>query len=134
MAVIQLIEGLILKPSSSKYIQLESIALTELFRSDPGAVGLYIPVPDAAGNHSHSIARISSAAKRYASISGKRSTIQTLLVLRHEGESDVPEASRMVQVTVVGSAEFSGRSKRYIESGGIKNRKPQKRKGGGSGK
>lgn len=91
-------------------------------------MGLYIPVPDAAGNSRSSIARISSAAKRYASLSGKRSTIQTLLVLKYEDDSDLPVASKMVQVTVIEEKDVSGRSKRYIEGGGIRNRKPRKKK------
>lgn len=37
-----------MKPSSSKYISMESMPLTELFDGEPGATGLYIPAPDTA--------------------------------------------------------------------------------------
>lgn len=121
-----------MKPSSSKYISMESIPLTELFDGEPGATGLYIPAPDSEGSIRNSIARISSAAKRYGSIKGKRSTVQTLVVLRYEGDSDIPVASKMLQITVVDTGAVSDRSKRYVESGGVKNRKPRKKKQEGS--
>ena len=121
-----------MKTSTSKYIELESVPLSQLFDGTPGSVGLYIPSPDTKGSFRNSIAKISSAAKRYGSVKGKHSTVQTLLVLMHEGDSDIPVASKMLRVTLIDPDNASGRSKRYVESGGVRNRKVRKKEEPGS--
>lgn len=105
-----------MQPSKSQYIGWESIPLKELFKRDPGSVALYIPAQDDDGKVQGSIARISSAAKRWASHNRKRCVINTLLVLKQDQESDLPTPSKMVQVVVSSADDLSPVGKRYIEA------------------
>lgn len=52
-----------MQQSRSKYVELESISLTELFKLESGAVGLYFPAKDEDGKVRQSLVRLASQAK-----------------------------------------------------------------------
>lgn len=102
--------------SKSQFIGWESVPLANLFKRDPGSIGLYIPVAGTDGTFKSSIARISSAAKSYAVRNNKRCLINTLLVLRTEQGEDLPRPSKMVQIVVTASDELSPQGERYTKA------------------
>ena len=102
--------------STSQYIGWESVSLSDLFKKQPGSVGLFIPTADENWKFKASIARISSAAKSFASRNGKRCLINTLLVLKQEQDSELPTPSKMVQVVVTSAEDLSPSGKRYVDA------------------
>ena len=102
--------------SDSKFIALESIALCDLFKLEAGAVGLYIPNPDDEGRIRNNIAKISANAKAYAVKAGKKCVVNTIMCLEHEGESELPFASKMLKVTVTDKESLTLGGERYMKA------------------
>lgn len=103
-----------MQQSSSRYIEFESVPLKELFKREPGAIGIYLPARDGDGKVQKSLASIASQAKSLACRMKKRCVIQTLLVIENSVEGDVPAPVRMLKVTVTPEGEYSARGERYI--------------------
>lgn len=103
-----------MQQSRSKYVELESISLTELFKLEPGAVGLYFPAKDEDGKVRQSLVRLASQAKSLATTSKKRCLLQTLMVIENSTEGDIPPPVRMLKVTVKSADEISPSGERYL--------------------
>lgn len=103
-----------MQQSRSKYVELESISLAELFKLDPGAVGLYFPAKDEEGKVRGSLVRLASQAKSLATTSKKRCLLQTLMVIENSAEGDIPPPTRMLKVTVKSADEYSPKGERYM--------------------
>ncbi len=103
-----------MQQSSSRYIELESVPLRELFTRAPGSIGVYLPSRGEDGKVQKSFASIASQAKALACKMNKRSVLQTLLVIENSVEGDVPAPVRMLKVTVTPEGEYTKRGERYI--------------------
>jgi hypothetical protein len=103
-----------MQTSSSRFIELESIPLRELFKMEPGALGFYLPAKGDNGKVQKSLANIASQAKSQACKMGKRCVLQSLLVIETSVEGDVPAPVRMLKVTVTPAGEYSERGQRYL--------------------
>lgn len=105
-----------MKPSKSQFIELESIPMKDLFKSQVGATGLYVPTPDAEGSLKQSIARISSAAKRWGTVENKRSVVHSVVLLTtHQGD-ELPTPQKLVQITLVDIDDLSPRARIFREA------------------
>ena len=100
-----------MQASKSDQILLESVPLKDLFKRDPGSLGLYIPVVDEAGSTQASITRISSHAKSLACRNAKRCEIRTLLIMQNEQERERPVPLSMLQITVRSVRDMSSQGR-----------------------
>ncbi|TBW57386.1 hypothetical protein EZI54_06935 [Marinobacter halodurans] len=105
-----------MQTSRSKYITLESISLTELFKQEVGAIGLYIPAKGEDGSYRKSIARILASAKTVAAKANLRCLTQTLLVIKNQDGDDLPSIEKVVQVTVRKHDDISPSGARYLKA------------------
>ncbi|ETK20469.1 MULTISPECIES: hypothetical protein [Pseudomonas] len=103
-----------MQQSSSRFIELESVALKELFKRESGAIGIYLPARGEDGKVQKSLASIASQAKALACKMKKRCVLQTLLAIENSVEGDVPAPVRMLKVTVTPEGEYTPRGERYI--------------------
>lgn len=102
-----------MQPSTSKYIELESISVSELCKKEPGAFGIYIPKRDEDGSPNASIAAISSNSKSLAYRHNKKCVVQQVMLLERSVGSDVPAPVCMLMLTIASADDVSDRGKRY---------------------
>lgn len=107
--------------SNSKYVELESIPLCDLFKLAPGSVGFYVPTKNSKGCLRESIAKLSAQAKAYAIKAGKKCVVKTLLTLETDEDADLPTASKLVKITVTDKDEFTAAGMRYMSANNGKN-------------
>lgn len=103
-----------MQQSRSKYVELESISLTELFKLEPGAVGIYFPAKDEDGKVRLSLVRLASQAKPLATASKKRCLLQTLMVIESSSDGEIPPPARVLKVTVKSADDISPSGERYM--------------------
>lgn len=102
-----------MQPSTSKYIELESISVSELCKKEPGSFGIYLPKRDADGGINKSIAAISSNSKSLAYRHNKKCVVQQVMLLERSVGSDVPAPVCMLMLTISAADDVSERGKRY---------------------
>lgn len=102
-----------MQPSTSKYIELESIPVAELCKKEPGSFGIYLPKKDADGGTNKSIAAISSNSKSMAYRHNKKCVVQQVMLLERSVGSDVPAPVCMLQLTISAADDVSERGERY---------------------
>ncbi|HDS1721643.1 hypothetical protein NPS53_09035 [Pseudomonas putida] len=105
-----------MKPSSSIFVQFESIPMAELFKCDAGAFGIYLPLRDVEGRVQPSLAKIASNAKSAAVHAGKACITETLVMMEQSNQGDLEAPIRLLKVTVTEQGQRSARSLRYISS------------------
>lgn len=105
-----------MQPSKSKYIEFESISLSELVKQAPGAVGLYMPARGDDGRQQKSLARIAAQAKSEAYKHGVTCVLQTMLLLELSNQGDIPAPQKLLKITITAPGERSVRGQRYIDS------------------
>ena len=105
-----------MKPSKSRFVSMESISLSDLFKGKPGAMGLYLPRQDDEGKMRVNISRISAHAKSLGVRYKKKCEIKTLLVLEQDQDQELPTPFKMVQVVIKDDTDLTPQGKRYTEA------------------
>lgn len=105
-----------MKPSSSIFVQFESVPMADLFKCDPGAFGFFMPLRDEEGRVQPSLAKIASNAKSAAVHAGKACITETLVMMEQSNQGDLEAPIRLLKVTVTEKGQRSARSLRYISS------------------
>ena len=105
-----------MKVSRSKYIDLESIPLGDLFKEDPGATGFYIPAAGGDMSMREAIAKISAQAKAYAVRANKKCVVKSIITLEHDDDTELPATGKILKVVVTPAGEFSPAGELYMKS------------------
>jgi hypothetical protein len=102
--------------SNSKFIELESIPMKDLFKQPSETFGFYIPAPDENGDVSNSIARLSANAKAYGVKQNKKSVIESIIVMSDLVGKQLPSLSKMVKITVKSHDYISEKGSIYLQA------------------
>lgn len=105
-----------MKISRSKYIDLESIPLSDLFKEDPGATGFYIPAAGGDMSMREAIAKISAQAKAYAVRANKKCVVKSIITLEQDDDNELPTTGKILKVVVTPAGEFSPGGELYMKS------------------
>lgn len=102
-----------MQPSTSKFIELESIPVSELCKKEAGSFGIYMPRRDEEGSPRASIASISANSKSLAYRHNKKCVVQQVMLLERSLGNDVPAPVCMIMLTIAAMDDVSDRGKRY---------------------